>query len=78
MTITVDVQKVQAQFDWLLRRVSEGHEIIITRADNPVARLVPFTEPVVERLPGSAKGLIVLAPDFDDPLSEDILAAFER
>jgi hypothetical protein len=32
----------------------------------------------VERLPGSAKGLIVLAPDFDDPLSEDILAAFER
>ncbi len=77
MAITVDVQKVQAQFDWLLRRVSEGHEII-TRADNPVARLVPFTEPVVERLPGSAKGVITLASDFDDPLPEDILADFER
>ena len=52
--------------------------IIITRAGNHVARLVPFTEPVVERLPCSTKGLIALAPDFDDPLPEDILADFER
>ncbi len=34
MAITVDVQEVQAQFDRLLRRVSEGHEIIITRSGN--------------------------------------------
>ena len=32
MTITLDVQEAQAQLDRLLRRVIEGHEIIITRA----------------------------------------------
>ena len=78
MATTVNIHEAKTHLSQLLQRVSTGEEIIIAKAGTPVARLVPFTEQVVERLPGSAKGLLVLASDFDDPLSEDILAALMR
>ena len=78
MATIVNVHEAKTHLSQLLQRVSTGEEIIIARAGTPIARLVPFTEQVVERLPGSAKGLITLARDFDDPLPEDILAGFER
>ena len=54
-----------------------GEEIILAKAGKPVARLVPFTAEPTQRLPGSAQGQIWIAPDFDAPLPEEILAAFE-
>ncbi len=78
MATTVNIHEAKTHLSQLLQRVSTGEEIIIAKAGIPIARLVPFTEQVVERLPGSAKGLITLAPDFDDPLPDDILAGFEK
>ena len=51
--------------------------IILAKAWKPVARLVPFTAEPAQRLPGSAQGQIWIAPDFDAPLPDEILAAFE-
>jgi prevent-host-death family protein len=78
MATTVNIHEAKTHLSQLLLRVSTGEEIIIAKAGTPIARLVPINEQVAERLPGSAKGLITLAPDFDDPLPEDILADFER
>ncbi len=36
-----------------------------------------MARPVKQRKPGDWKGRIVIEPDFDDPLPEDVLAAFE-
>ena len=41
------------------------------------ARLVPFSRPQKDRKPGAWKGRVVIGPDFDAPLPEGVLAAFE-
>ena len=52
--------------------------MIIARAGKPVARLVPVEEPRAPRVPGTAKGLIVLRDDSDEPLPEEVLRDFEE
>jgi antitoxin (DNA-binding transcriptional repressor) of toxin-antitoxin stability system len=55
-----------------------GEEIIIAKSGKPVARLVPFEKPSQNRKPGSAKGKIIIADDFDAPLPDDILKEFYK
>ena len=62
----------------LLDRVAAGEEVIIAKAGVPVARLVPAAPVVNERPLGTEKGRVFVADDFDAPLPEDILKAFEE
>jgi hypothetical protein len=39
---------------------------------------VPFKKPIRNRKPGSAKGKIIIADDFDAPLPDDILEEFYK
>ncbi|MDH7578288.1 MAG: type II toxin-antitoxin system Phd/YefM family antitoxin [Bacillota bacterium] len=73
----VNIHEAKTHFSKLLARVREGEEIIIAKAGKPVARLVPLKEQPVKRVPGSAKGKITLAPDFDAPLPESVVELFE-
>lgn len=78
MPLQVNVHEAKTHFSRLLARVKEGEEIIIAKAGAPVARLVPVAERPARRVPGSAKGKVTIAPDFDDPLPEEILKEFEK
>ena len=49
---------------------------MIAKAGVPRARLVAVA-PTVRRRPGAWKGKIYIAEDFDAPLPEDMLDAFE-
>ena len=42
-----------------------GEEVIIAKDNKPVVKLVPIVTPCKARTPGSAKGQVWLAPDFD-------------
>jgi len=79
MTVMVDVNEAKVNFLYWLARVMMGKEIIIARGSEPVARLAPIIkgEPA-RRVPGSAAGQVVIKPDFDAPLPENVLAAFEQ
>jgi prevent-host-death family protein len=77
MAITVNIHEAKTHLSQLLQRVIAGEEIILAKAGKPVARLVPFTAQPTQRLPGSAKGQIWIALDFDAPLPDKLLAAFE-
>lgn len=74
----VNVHEAKTHFSKLLKRVLAGEEVIIAKAGKPVAKLVPLHGPPAPRTPGSAKGLITLTPDFDEPLPEALLEGFER
>jgi len=78
MSLTVNIHEAKTNFSKLLARVIVGEEVIIAKAGKPIARLVPIAEKPARRVPGSAAGKIVIAPDFDAPLPDDILAEFER
>ncbi len=53
----------------LVRRAAAGEEIVIARDNRPVARIAPLASPA-ERKPGSARGQVKLAPDFDETPSD--------
>ena len=61
----------------MIERVNAGEEIVIAKAGRPVARLVPATVSAAPRRPGLMKGRIRVSKDFDAPLPDDVLAAFE-
>jgi prevent-host-death family protein len=71
----VNIHDAKTQFSKLVEAVSRGEGIIIAKAGKPVARLGPIV-PVV-RQPGSMKGKIRIADDFDAPLPAEVLAGFE-
>ncbi len=60
----------------LLRRVAAGEEVVITSSGRPVARLVPPL-PHAPREFGFDRGRFTVPPDFDEPLPDDVVAAFE-
>jgi prevent-host-death family protein len=75
-TAQVNVHEAKTQLSRLLKRVEQGEEITISRAGQPVARLVPLRASRPERKLGLWKGRVWIADDFDET-SEDLIAAFE-
>ncbi len=72
----VNVHDAKTHLSRLLERVETGEEIVLARAGRPVARLVPFRRRTQPRVPGTWRGQVHMAPDFD-ATPEDVIAAFE-
>jgi antitoxin (DNA-binding transcriptional repressor) of toxin-antitoxin stability system len=73
---TVDIRVAALQLSRLVELVAAGEEIVIADGGAPVARLLPFEPRREPRKAGLLKGQIWIAADFDDPLPEEIMAAF--
>ncbi len=73
----VKIHQAKTHLSRLLVRVAAGEEVIIAKAGRPIARLVPCQRPSRDRVPGQDKGRLQIAEDFDAPLPEEILQAFE-
>jgi prevent-host-death family protein len=74
---TVNIHEAKTNFSRLVDEAAAGTEIIIAKAGVPTARLVPLANSKPERRVGLLKDKIRIADDFDAPLPDDILAAFE-
>jgi prevent-host-death family protein len=75
----VNIHAAKTQLSRLVDEVAAGKEIIIARAGKTVAKLVPLTPlPTVQRrVLGRLAGQLAVPWDFDAPLHEDVLGAFE-
>ena len=71
------ITEAMAQFSKLLLRVATGEEITITKRGMPVARLVPVEAKKGKRRLGFHEGKLTIPDDFDAPLPDEILDAFE-
>lgn len=60
----------------LLERAAHGEEIVFAKGGKPMARLVPL-ETTTPRRPGGWEGRVRIADDFDAPLPDEVIAAFE-
>ena len=77
----VDVHgKTRARFllSKLLERAEAGEEVIIARAGRPVAKLVRIKKAGGRRRLGLLDGKFRIPDDFNAPLPESVLRAFER
>ena len=67
----IDVSRVCERLPELIEEAMAGNEVLITQEERPLVRLVPAPEaPRKRRTFGSAKGLIKIADDFDEPLED--------
>ena len=71
----VSVREAKLNLSRLLQEVAAGQDVVITRSGRPVAKLVTVEEgrPIF----GIDQGQFVVPEDFDTPLNEDLLRAFE-
>jgi prevent-host-death family protein len=72
----VNIHEAKTHLSRLVERAAGGEEVVIAKAGKPVARLVAFAERKEPRKPGIWRGKVVIHDDFDDPLPEEIAAAF--
>ena len=72
----VNIHTAKTHLSRLLDEVAAGEEIVIAKAGKPVARLSAYQPRREPRQPDLLKGKIWIADDFDEPLPEDIMAAF--
>lgn len=72
-----DLHQAESAFFELVDRAASGEEIIIAKAGNPLAKLVPLTHDAQRRRPGGWEGAVEISEDFEAPLPADLLDAFE-
>ena len=70
----VNIHQAKTHLSKLVEEVEGGEEVVIARAGKPVARLVSLQRP---RRLGLLRGRLTVPEDFDAPLPEEVLAAFE-
>lgn len=63
---SVNIYEAKTRLSQLIARVEGGEEVTISRNGRPVARLVPYRADRVSRQPGSWRGRVRIADDFDD------------
>lgn len=73
----VNIHEAKTNLSRLVELASTGEEIIIAKAGKPIARLTACEEASKPRMKGLLKGQIEVHEDFDAPLPEELLAAFE-
>jgi len=66
----VDISVAQTQISQLLQSALRGEEIVITRDNHPILKLIQFSAHPKRRQRGSAKGQIWIAADFNEPLED--------
>ncbi|WP_448268266.1 type II toxin-antitoxin system Phd/YefM family antitoxin [Nostoc sp. DSM 114159] len=75
---TVNIHQAETNLSQLLLRVEHGEEIIISDRGIPVAKLVPFRTSSNRRDSlGQDKGRFVVPEDFNAPLPDEMLVAFD-
>ncbi len=73
--MVLNLYEAKTRLSSLVEEAAAGAEIIIAKAGKPRAKLVPIRR-AGRRRPGSAKGRIRIAADFDAPLPDALLDAF--
>jgi antitoxin (DNA-binding transcriptional repressor) of toxin-antitoxin stability system len=76
--VNVTVEEIQRDPLKYLRQVEAGETFVIVESDKPIAELRPITPTSKQLRPfGLCAGEFTVPDDFDAPLPEEILSAFE-
>lgn len=73
----INIHAAKTHLSRLVDQVSAGEEFAIAKAGRPLAKLGPLSPGRRVRKAGFLKGKIRIPADFDAPLPDDVLDAFE-
>ena len=74
--VVVGVHEAKTTLSKLIQKASAGEEVVITRAGTPVAKLVAVASQGPREI-GRDVGRFEVPDDFNEPLPDDLLDAFE-
>jgi antitoxin (DNA-binding transcriptional repressor) of toxin-antitoxin stability system len=66
----VSLVEAAASLNDLVQAAIDGEEVILLNGDRPSIRFTPVGVVKPDRKPGSAKGLIWMSDDFEEPLAD--------
>lgn len=72
-----NIHEAKTHFSRLIEKVQIGEKVIIAKSGYPIAELVPIKNKLTKRIPGSAKGQVIIKPDFK-VLPEEIIEGFNK
>jgi len=75
--LNVTIDEIQRDPLKYLHQVEAGKTLVIVRSDKPIAELRPIASNKQLRPFGLCSGDFTVPDDFDAPLPEDLLSAFE-
>jgi prevent-host-death family protein len=70
MSTSVTLEEAKARLAELIEHLGPGDEIVITREQQPVARLVSSRPARKPRQPGSGKGMLTIVADDEEHLED--------
>ncbi|MFQ5641671.1 MAG: type II toxin-antitoxin system Phd/YefM family antitoxin [bacterium] len=74
---SINIHEAKTQLSRIAEDVAAGEEIIVAKAGKPKMKLVPIDSRKKKIKFGALKGKIHICEDFDAPLPQEILDAFE-
>lgn len=78
LAVEVTVEEIERDISAYLDRVEIGETLVIMRAGKPLAEMKPILPPSTSLRPfGLCEGEFTVPEDFDAPLPDDIVRAFE-
>ena len=78
MATIINIHEAKTHLSRIVDEVAAGREVIIAKAGKPMARLAPLARVPRPKKLGLLKGKFKVPDDFNKPLDDAELAAFER
>lgn len=75
---TVNIYEAKTRLSQLVEEAASGEDVVIARAGRPVARLTRLQKPARRRRLGLLDGRFRIPDDFNRPLPERVIRAFEK
>jgi len=66
----IDINQAAKNLSELIKQAADGDAVVITKRGKPIAKLTAIAADKQSRQFGSAKGLIKISDDFDEPLDD--------
>jgi len=68
--IQVNIHQAKTHLSRLIQKAIEGEEVIISKSNKPIVKLTQIFRISPNRKLGSAKGMIHLSDDFNEPIDD--------
>lgn len=74
---TVNIYDAKTRLSQLVDKAAAGEDVVVSRNGKPIVRITRLQEARRRVRFGLLKGKVKIAEDFDSPMPDDVIAAFE-
>ena len=74
---TVNIYDAKTRLSQLVDKAAAGEDVVVSRNGKPIVRITRLQEARRRVRFGLLKGKVKIAEDFDSPMPDDVITAFE-